>query len=107
MKSEHAQEFTEGLGQVLAGAVRLADVAQQLGVPKALGLTPEEWTQRRLAGHVRLSIPERRQVVTELTEKGHSSRENRRRARRKSPDHQERPKRWQRVARYRQELARP
>lgn len=75
MRRENAQEFTEALGQVLAGAVRLTDVAQELGIPKALGLSPEEWAQRRLAGHVRLSIPERRKVVAELTEQGHTSRE--------------------------------
>lgn len=75
MESEHAQEFTEALGQVLAGAVRLTDVAADLGVPQALGLTPAEWTERRLAGAVRLSIPERRAVVAELTERGMSQRE--------------------------------
>jgi phage N-6-adenine-methyltransferase len=72
VSAETAQEFTEALGQVLAGAVRLTDVAQEFGVPQALGLTPSEWTERRLAGHVRLSIPERRAVVAELTERGMS-----------------------------------
>jgi hypothetical protein len=75
VKPKHAQEFTEALGQVIGGAVRLADVATEMGVPEALGLTQEEWAQRRLAGHVRLSIPERRQVVGELTAQGRSSRE--------------------------------
>jgi len=63
VKPTHAEEFTDALGQVFAGAVRLADVGIGLGVPKVLGLSPEEWAQRRLAGPVRLSIPERRQVV--------------------------------------------
>jgi phage N-6-adenine-methyltransferase len=72
VSAETAQEFTEALGQVLAGAVRLTDVAHDVGVPQALGLTSQEWAERRLAGHVRLSIPERRQVVAELTENGFS-----------------------------------
>lgn len=72
LSPETAQEFTEALGQVLAGAVRLTDVAQDFGVPQALGLSPQEWTEKRLAGHVRLSIPERRAVVAELTERGMS-----------------------------------
>src|SRR5262245_8046604 len=46
-----------------------------MGIPQALELSPEEWAQRRLAGHIRLSIPERRKVVAELTEQGHTSRE--------------------------------
>jgi phage N-6-adenine-methyltransferase len=75
LPAEHAQEYTEGLAQVLAGAVRLTDVAHEIGVPQALGLTAQQWTEKRLAGHVRLSIPERRSVVAELTEKGMSTRE--------------------------------
>ncbi|HKE79033.1 MAG TPA: DNA N-6-adenine-methyltransferase [Solirubrobacteraceae bacterium] len=73
MKPEQANEFTDGLGQVFAGAVRLAGLAVELDVPQALGLTPEEWAQRRLAGHVRLSIAERRAVVDANPER--SSRE--------------------------------
>jgi phage N-6-adenine-methyltransferase len=72
---ENAQEFTEALGQILAGAVRMTDVAQDLGIPQALGLTPQQWTEKRLAVQVRLSIPERRVVVAELTERGMSTRE--------------------------------
>jgi hypothetical protein len=58
-----AEEFTAALGQVLGGAVRLAEWAPGVGIPDALGLSPSEWAERRLAGHVRLSIEERRQVV--------------------------------------------
>lgn len=63
IQPQHAEEYTEALGLVFAGAVRLADVAADIGIPEALGLTPEEWAQRRLAGQVRLTIAERRQVV--------------------------------------------
>ena len=63
MKPEQAEEFTEALGQVLGGAVRLAEWAPQVGIPEALGLTAEEWAQRKLTGRVKLSIEERRRVV--------------------------------------------
>jgi phage N-6-adenine-methyltransferase len=73
LKHRDAEEYTDALGQVVAGAVRLTDLAQDLGVPQALGMTLEEWTQRRLAGAVRLSINERKQVVEANPDK--SSRE--------------------------------
>ena len=57
MKREHAEEFTEGLVQVFAGGMRLAGLADELGIPAALGLSEEEWLNRRLASHIRLSIP--------------------------------------------------
>jgi DNA-binding NarL/FixJ family response regulator len=73
VRREQAQEFTEALGQVFAGAVRLGEWAPDVGIPEALGLSPTEWAERRLAGHVRLSISERRRVVAELTENGMSA----------------------------------
>lgn len=63
VEREQAEEFTDALGQILGGAVRLAEWAPGVGIPEALGLTAQEWTQRRLAGPVRLSIEERRRVV--------------------------------------------
>lgn len=75
MKREDAHEYTEALGQVIGGAVRLADLAQTMGVPAALGLTSEEWQQRRLAGAVHLSREERRKVSPELAEDGWSTRQ--------------------------------
>lgn len=45
------------------------------GVPKALGLTVEDWVQKRLGGYVRMSIDERREAVKELSEQGMSERE--------------------------------
>lgn len=75
MNREHAHEFTEALGQVLGGAVRLAEWAPEVGIPEALGLTPQEWAERRLAGAVKLSIPERRAVAPALIERGLTQRE--------------------------------
>lgn len=63
MNPEHAQEFTDALGQVFEGAVRLADVAVDLNVPEALGLSTAQWTERRLVGPVRLRRADRLLVV--------------------------------------------
>lgn len=60
---EDAEEFTGALGQIMAGAVRLAEWAPNIGIPEALDLSPAEWAERRLAGAVKLSIAERRAVV--------------------------------------------
>lgn len=75
MKKEDAEEFTQALGQVVAGSYRQIALAKNLGVPKALGLSLEQWVQTRLGGYVRLSIPERREAVKELTSNGMSQRE--------------------------------
>jgi hypothetical protein len=71
---EEAEEYTQGLEQNLTGSYRLYMWAQRNGIPKALGITLEEWIQR-VGGHVKLSAPERRQAVTELKEEGHTNRE--------------------------------
>lgn len=70
MRPEDAEEFTQSLGQITAGAWRQIALAERLGVPKALGLTTREWAEERLGGYVRLSIPDRREAVAELTEEG-------------------------------------
>jgi predicted transcriptional regulator len=75
MKPEDAEEFTQSLGQIVAGSYRQILLAQRLGVPKALGLELDEWVQTRLGGYVRLSIKERREAVKELTSEGLSQRE--------------------------------
>jgi len=72
---EDAEEYTQALGQVVAGGWRQVALGRRLGVPEALGLTTAEWVQDRLGGYVRLSIPERREAVAELTEEGLSTRE--------------------------------
>lgn len=43
-------------------------------MPEALGLSTREWVDERLGGYVRLSIPERREAVAELTAEGMSTR---------------------------------
>ena len=68
MKKEDAEEYTESLGQILGGGWRQIALAHKLGVPKALGLTTQEWTQDRLGGYTKLSITERREAVVELIE---------------------------------------
>jgi hypothetical protein len=44
-----------------------------MGVPKALGLSIEQWVTERLGGYIKLSIPERREAVKELSSEGHSN----------------------------------
>src|SRR6516164_1412375 len=68
MNRADADEYTEALGQVVAGGYRLVAHAQRLGVPKALGLSTPEWVEQRLGGYVRMSIPDRRNAVAELSE---------------------------------------
>jgi hypothetical protein len=75
MNRADAEEYTEALGQVVAGGYRLVAHAQRLGVPKALGLSTPEWVEQRLGGYVRMSIPDRRDAVAELGEEGMSTRE--------------------------------
>jgi len=72
---EDAEEYTQALGQVVAGGWRQIALGKRLGVPQALGLTVREWVETRLGGYVRMSIEERRQAVLELAEEGHSQRE--------------------------------
>jgi hypothetical protein len=75
MNRADAEEYTEALGQVVAGGYRLVAHAQRLGVPKALGLSTPDWVEQRLGGYVRMSIPDRRDAVAELSEEGMSTRE--------------------------------
>lgn len=72
---EDAEEYTQALGQVLAGGWRQRALAWRLGVPQALGMTLEEWTERRLGGYVRMSIPERQEAVAELDSEGYADHE--------------------------------
>jgi hypothetical protein len=74
MKTEHAEEYTQSLGQIVAGGWRQIALGEQLGVPKALGLTTREWVEQRLGGYVRLSVAERHGAVKELTDDGLSTR---------------------------------
>jgi N6-adenosine-specific RNA methylase IME4 len=73
MKQEDAEEYTQALGQVVAGGYRMIAIAQRLGVPKALGLSTEDWVRQRLGGYVRYSVEERKTIVGELTAEGMGS----------------------------------
>lgn len=74
MKREDAEEFTQSLGQIVGGSWRQIALAKKLGVPKALGLSVDEWVHQRLGGYVRLSINDRREAVEELSDEGLSNR---------------------------------
>lgn len=75
MTRDDAEEFTQSLGQIVAGSWRQIALAKRLGVPKALGLTVEKWVTDRLGGYIKLAIPERREAAKELTADGLSQRE--------------------------------
>lgn len=75
MNRADAEEYTEALGQVVAGSWRQILLAERLGVPEALELTTREWVEQRLGGYIRLSIPERREAVAELIEAGMEQRD--------------------------------
>jgi hypothetical protein len=75
MKREDAQEYTESLGQIVAGSWRQIAWATKQGIPKALGMSTEQWVSECLGGYVRLSISDRREAVAELSADGMSQRE--------------------------------
>lgn len=75
MRSEDAEEYTQALGQVIAGGWRQIALGQRLGVPKALGLSTGKWVEERLGGYIKLSIEERREAVKELVADGNSQRQ--------------------------------
>lgn len=73
MNRQEAEEYTESIGMIVSGSYRQVLLARKLGVPKALGLSTEEWVRDRLGGYVRLSIEDRREVVAELAAEGNSN----------------------------------
>jgi N6-adenosine-specific RNA methylase IME4 len=75
MRREDAEEFTQSLGQIVGGSYRQIALAERLGIPKALGLSTDEWVRQRLGGYMRLSISERRDAVLELAAEGMSQRQ--------------------------------
>lgn len=70
LSSEDAEEYTQALGQVAAGAWRQIALGERLGVPKALKMTTREWVEQRLGGYIRLTVEERRRAVAELDGEG-------------------------------------
>jgi 16S rRNA G966 N2-methylase RsmD len=75
MNKEQAEEYTQSLGQIVAGSYRQIAVAHDLGVPAALGMGVDDWVRDRLGGYIRMAIPERREAVKLLTDQGRSLRE--------------------------------
>ncbi len=67
MTPADAEEYTQALGQVMAGGWRQIALGRRLGVPPALGLTVQQWVDDRLGGYVRLSMEERKEAAKELT----------------------------------------
>ena len=75
LSPDDAEEYTQALGQVVAGGYRQVGLGERLGVPKALGLSTREWVEQRLGGYVQMSLPDRREAVTELAGEGMSLRQ--------------------------------
>lgn len=71
---EDAEEWTESLGQSTSGNWRQILLATKLGVPKALGLTTEQWVSTKLGGYFRMAVKDRREAVRELKTDGMSNR---------------------------------
>jgi hypothetical protein len=63
LSRESAEEFSEELSKIFSGAVGLANWGADNDIPGLLGLTAEEWVDRKLKGPAKLSLNERRQVV--------------------------------------------
>jgi transposase len=72
---EEAEQYTQSLGQIVAGSWHQVAWAHDQGIPQALGLSTEDWVRERLGGYVRLSLEERREAISELSQNGHSLRE--------------------------------
>ena len=53
MKPKDAKEYTQALGQVVAGGWRQIALGQRLGVPKALKFSTDQWVKQRLGGYVK------------------------------------------------------
>lgn len=65
---EDAEGYSDALVQILAGTAWLTNFgAEKLGIPAALGMSDEEWLQRRLAGRVKYEVSERRKLSVHLT----------------------------------------
>ena len=75
MNRQDAEEWTQALGQIVGGSWRMVALAKQLGVPKLLGLTTEEWVNKHLGGYVKLHVNDRREAVKELKADRYSTRE--------------------------------
>lgn len=75
MNKNDAEEYTQSLGQIVAGSWRQIALAQRLGVPKALDMKLDEWVRERLGGYIKMAISERKEAIAELSADGYSNRE--------------------------------
>jgi SAM-dependent methyltransferase len=77
VKPDDAEEYTQALGQIVAGSWRQIALAHRLGVPSALGYKKADglrrWVEERLGGYVRMAISERKEAVAELTAEGYNN----------------------------------
>lgn len=70
-----AEELTQAVGQSTSGAWRTIAGLKALGVPKALGLTDEEWLKKYLGNYIQLAVAERYDAVIAAKAAGLSNRQ--------------------------------
>lgn len=58
MTPEHAEEFTQSIAKIVGGGWRQIVLADRLGVPKALGMTREQWVNHHLGRYVKEAAAE-------------------------------------------------
>ena len=75
MKKELAEELTQAVSQSTSGAWRTIAGLKALGVPKALGLSEEEWLKKYLGRYVQLAVAERYQLLVDAKAAGLSNRQ--------------------------------
>lgn len=74
MNRELAEELTQAVGQSTSGAWRTIAVLKALGVPKALGLTDEQWLQKYLGTYIQMGVAQRYDAVLAAKAAGLSNR---------------------------------
>jgi hypothetical protein len=73
MTPDEAKEYTQSLGQIVAGSWRQIALAKRLGVPTTLGLEVDEWVRQHLGGYAKMEIADRREAVMQLAADGLSN----------------------------------
>src|SRR4030095_1107775 len=63
MKKDLAEELTQAVGQSTSGAWRTIAGLKALGVPKALGLSDEQWLKKYLGHYIELSTPKPYEMI--------------------------------------------
>jgi hypothetical protein len=74
MNKHLAEELTQAVGQSTSGAWRTIAGLKRLGVPKALGLTEDEWLKKYLGNYIQLAVGERYDAILAAKEAGLSNR---------------------------------